>query len=115
VAFDHRGFGRSTCAPEAIDPRHFASDLEAILDAAGVRRAALVCQSMGGWTGLPFAIAHPERSAALVLAGTRVACGRIRETPSVQARRQLGFLGMALARAFLERPDAQLPLRTSAR
>ena len=28
VAFDHRGFGRSTCPPEALDPRHFASDLE---------------------------------------------------------------------------------------
>jgi len=107
VAFDHRGFGRSTCAPQAIDPRHFASDLAAILDAAGVGRAALVCQSMGGWTGLPFAIAHPERTAALVLAGTPggIVTERIRrdsaEVPKRAAER--GFLGMALARAFLER------------
>ena len=69
VAFDHRGFGRSTCRTRSLDPRHFADDLAAILDAAGVARAALVCQSMGGWTGLPFALAHPERTAALVLAG----------------------------------------------
>jgi pimeloyl-ACP methyl ester carboxylesterase len=42
VAFDHRGFGRSTCAPGALDPRCFAGDLAAILDDAGIERAALV-------------------------------------------------------------------------
>lgn len=70
VAFDHRGFGRSLCAPEHAQARHFADDLAAILDAAGIARAALVCQSMGGWTGLQFARAHPERVTALVLSGT---------------------------------------------
>lgn len=111
VAFDHRGFGRSTCPPEALEPRHFADDLAAILDTAGVARAALVCQSMGGWTGLPFALAHPERTAALVLAGTPggVVTKRIQrdsaEVPQRAAER--GFLGMALARAFLERNPAR--------
>jgi pimeloyl-ACP methyl ester carboxylesterase len=111
VAFDHRGFGRSPCAPEALDPRHFAGDLAAILDAAGVARAALVCQSMGGWTGLPFALAHPERTAALVLAGTPggVVTSRIqRDSAAVPQRAaERGFLGMALARAFLERNPAR--------
>jgi pimeloyl-ACP methyl ester carboxylesterase len=111
IAFDHRGFGRSTCPTAALDPRHFADDLAAILDAAGVARAALVCQSMGGWTGLPFALAHPERTAALVLAGTPggVVTKRIQrdsaEVPQRAAER--GFLGMALARAFLERNPAR--------
>ena len=111
VAFDHRGFGRSTCPPEALDPCHFADDLAAILDAAGVACAALVCQSMGGWTGLPFALAHPQRTAALVLAGTPggVVTERIQrdsaEVPQRAAER--GFLGMALARAFLERDPAR--------
>lgn len=70
LVFDHRGFGRSACAPEHFRPGEFAADLAAILDHAGIERAALVCQSMGGWTGLPFALAWPERVAALVLSGT---------------------------------------------
>jgi pimeloyl-ACP methyl ester carboxylesterase len=68
VTFDHRGFGRSKCA--AFHAREFAADLRAILDAAGIERAALVCQSMGGWTGLRAALESSERVSALVLSGT---------------------------------------------
>jgi pimeloyl-ACP methyl ester carboxylesterase len=70
LTFDHRGFGRSRCEAGFEQGRHFADDLAALLDAAGVARAALVCQSMGGWTGMQFARAHPQRVAALVLSGT---------------------------------------------
>jgi len=70
ITFDHRGFARSACAGEHFDPAEFPADLRAILDAEGVERTALVCQSMGGWTGLPFALAWPERVSALVLCGT---------------------------------------------
>ena len=70
VVFDHRSFGRSVCAPADFQPRFFADDLFAILDAEGIERAAIVCQSMGGWTGLRAALEHPERVPALVLAGT---------------------------------------------
>ncbi len=70
LAFDHRGFGRSRAEPSALHVDRFPDDLAALLDAAGVERAALVCQSMGGWTGLPFTLAHPARVRALVLCGT---------------------------------------------
>jgi len=70
VTFDHRGFGRSSCAPAEFHAREFADDLRAILDAAGIERAALVCQSMGGWTGLRTAVESPDRVSALVLSGT---------------------------------------------
>lgn len=71
LTFDHRGFGRSRCASRAdFDPRRFAEDLRVLLDAAGIQRAALVCQSMGGRTGLGFALAHPRRVTAVVLCGT---------------------------------------------
>ncbi|HXZ84019.1 MAG TPA: alpha/beta fold hydrolase, partial [Myxococcota bacterium] len=70
LTFDHRGFGRSGCAPGDFHAREFAADLFAILDAAGVARTALVCQSMGGWTGLRAAREQPERIACLVLSGT---------------------------------------------
>jgi len=70
LSFDHRGFGRSPCEPGAESAEHFAGDLAAVLDDAGIARTALVCQSMGGWTGLQFARTHPQRAAALVLSGT---------------------------------------------
>ena len=70
ITFDHRCFGRSYCPPEYFDRGLFASDLAAVLDAAGVQKAAVVCQSMGGWTGLRLAVEQPERVAALVLSNT---------------------------------------------
>lgn len=70
VRIDHRGFGRSLCEPEAFHPRHFAGDLRAILDAEGIDRAAVVGQSMGGWTALRTALEHPDRISCLVLCGT---------------------------------------------
>ncbi len=70
VTFDHRGFGRSRCAAGHEQARHFADDLAAVLDDLSVARCALVCQSMGGWTGLQLALAQPQRVAALVLSGT---------------------------------------------
>ena len=70
VTFDHRGFGRSHCEAGHEQARHFAGDLAAVLDAAGIERAALVCQSMGGWTGVQFARAYPQRARSLVLSGT---------------------------------------------
>ena len=42
-----------------------------MLDAEGIESAVLVCQSMGGWTGLPFACTFPDRVLGLVLSGTR--------------------------------------------
>lgn len=70
IAYDQCGFGRSTCAPEVRRLERLPRDLAAVLDACAAPRTALVCQSLGGWAGLPFACAHPERVAALVLCGT---------------------------------------------
>ncbi len=70
IAFDHRGFGRSACTGDQFQPGRFADDLCAVLDAEGVERAAVVCQSMGGWTGLATALRHPARVRCLVLGGT---------------------------------------------
>lgn len=70
ITFDHRGFGRSTCAPEDFSPAQFDLDAVAILDDAGVDRAHVVCQSMGGWTGVRLAANHTARVASLTLANT---------------------------------------------
>jgi pimeloyl-ACP methyl ester carboxylesterase len=69
LTLDLRGFGRSSAGGDA-SPLRYADDVAAVLDDAGVARAALVCQSLGGMAGLPFAVAHPDRVTALVLCGT---------------------------------------------
>jgi 3-oxoadipate enol-lactonase len=70
IVFDHRGFGRSRCDEKHFEAAYFPRDIAAILDAEGIERAALVCQSMGGWGGLKLAVTQPARVAALVLANT---------------------------------------------
>ncbi len=70
VTFDHRCFGRSVCPPESFNPAFFGDDLIAILDAEDLDRVSLICQSMGGWTGLRMALEHPDRLSCLVLCGT---------------------------------------------
>ena len=42
-------------------------DMRAVIDDAEVDDAVVICQSMGGWTGMQFAIACPERVSCLVL------------------------------------------------
>jgi pimeloyl-ACP methyl ester carboxylesterase len=66
VAFAHRGFPPSS--GEGV-PR-YADDLAALMDHLEIERATLVCQSMGGWTGLEYSLARPARVAALVMAST---------------------------------------------
>ncbi len=70
ITFDHRGFGNSTESEDRPGRAKFIDDLEKLLDELGIQRAALVAQSMGGWTCLGFAVRHPERVSALVLCDT---------------------------------------------
>ena len=70
VTFDHRGFGLSRDVADGPGPEAFVEDLRKLLDHLGIERAALAGQSMGGWTVLGFAIAHPERVSALALCDT---------------------------------------------
>ena len=70
ITFDHRGFGHSRDVGAGPGHRAFVDDLRGLLDHLGIDRAALVGQSMGGWTTLGFASAWPERVSALVLCNT---------------------------------------------
>ena len=68
VVFDGRGNGRSDRppGPEAYDPHEFALDALAVMDAAGVERAAVLGASRGAQWTLELASDHPERVAAAV-------------------------------------------------
>ncbi|MBI2167976.1 MAG: alpha/beta hydrolase [Actinobacteria bacterium] len=69
ITWDQRGFGRSTRNGD-IGPRPAVRDLTALVDHLGVGPAIVVGQSMGGWCALGYALAHPGRVRALVLADT---------------------------------------------
>jgi pimeloyl-ACP methyl ester carboxylesterase len=70
VAYDARGHGGSApaTAPGAYGYDALAGDLLAVLDDRGIDRAVLAGASMGAHTSLAFALAHPERVAALCVA-----------------------------------------------
>lgn len=70
ITFDHRGFGQSADVPNGPGMNVFSEDLLALLDHLGIAKATLVAQSMGGWTAIGLAVAHPERVRALVMADT---------------------------------------------
>ena len=111
IALDHRGFGRSTCPVAEFHPARFPDDLRAILDHEGIERAALVCQSMGGWTGLPTALQTPERVGALVLCGTPggIVTDKVVDVGSQMFRRLAGGAQRgtaALAPGYAERQPA---------
>jgi pimeloyl-ACP methyl ester carboxylesterase len=75
VAYDARGHGRSSPGGgggrarslAAYSYERLARDLEVVLDALGIARAALAGASMGAHTALRFALEHPARVAALGL------------------------------------------------
>lgn len=87
LAHDHRGFGRSRCAPEQFSVGAFVDDALAVLDHARVERAHVVCQSMGGWTGLPLALEAPSRVASLVLSDT---LGGVALASGIDSARSMG-------------------------
>jgi pimeloyl-ACP methyl ester carboxylesterase len=68
TTFDARGHGESSPAPDpaAYEYRDLVEDLRAVLDHLGADRAAIGGASMGAHTAMAFALAWPERVAALV-------------------------------------------------
>ncbi len=69
ITLDQRSFGMSP-DPDGLFNRAHASDLGRLLDHLKIEKAALVGQSMGGWTIVGYALEHPERVAAMVMADT---------------------------------------------
>lgn len=70
IAWDQRGFGRSTNAQNESSPAVAVEDLKALLDHLDIDRAHLVGQSMGGWAVLGFALKYPDRVRSIVMADT---------------------------------------------
>jgi pimeloyl-ACP methyl ester carboxylesterase/DNA-binding CsgD family transcriptional regulator len=70
VRFDQRGVGLSDARPADISFEAWMKDLEAVADAAGLERFALLGASQGGAMAVAYAARHPERVSHLLLLGT---------------------------------------------
>jgi class 3 adenylate cyclase/pimeloyl-ACP methyl ester carboxylesterase len=69
IVWDRRGTGLSDPSTQSLSVGERLDDLQAILDAEGVDRAALFGSSEGGSVCALFAAAHPERVSSLVVYG----------------------------------------------
>ena len=72
LCFDKRGSGLSDAVPLAALPtlEQWMDDVCAVMDAAGVKRAALLGTHEGGQMAMLFAATYPERTSALILLNT---------------------------------------------
>jgi class 3 adenylate cyclase/pimeloyl-ACP methyl ester carboxylesterase len=69
IRYDERGNGLSDWEVEDISFEAFVSDLETVVDAAGIERFALLGISLGCAISIAYAVRHPERVSRLVLYG----------------------------------------------
>jgi len=99
LRFDRRGFGLSEGEP---DIHRNVDDLAAVLDAAGLERAALLGMSQGARLALHFALRHPRRASALILDGAP-AIEAETELPLAQYRQQLQDGGIPALQALVSR------------
>jgi len=70
TSIDLAGHGESGETPEGYDFDRQAADIVAVLDALGIARFHLAGMSMGGFTGVRLAAAHPDRVRSLVMVGS---------------------------------------------
>jgi pimeloyl-ACP methyl ester carboxylesterase len=69
VRYDARGNGLSDREVPDVTFERFVDDLEAVVDAAGVERFALLGISQGCAVSIAYAVRHPERVSHLILYG----------------------------------------------
>ena len=70
IAYDRRGFGRTTLDPAGPQPGTGADDLRALLDHLKIDRCHLVATAAGGFVAWDFALAFPDRLRSLVVANS---------------------------------------------
>jgi pimeloyl-ACP methyl ester carboxylesterase len=87
VRYDQRGCGLSDWAVADLSADLWLSDLETVVDAAGLQRFALIGMSQGGPLAVRYAVRHPDRVSALILLGT-YACGRLLRARTQEQREE---------------------------
>lgn len=72
IVYDKRGMGLSSRGTPGTPLETRMDDIRAVLDHAGIERAAVMGESEGGPLSMLFAAAHPERVTHLILQGAEV-------------------------------------------
>ncbi|WP_262422472.1 alpha/beta fold hydrolase [Brevundimonas denitrificans] len=100
VRYDSRGCGLSDWDAPEISLETFVSDLEAVVDAAGLERFPLLGISQGASVSIEYAARHPERVSHLILFGGYPAGWRhiatpaeVREREAVMVLTEAGWAG----------------------
>lgn len=88
VRYDERGNGMSQWDVDEISFDSFVSDLEAVVEATGLERFALMGISQGCAVSIEYAVRHPERVSKLVLLGGYAAGWRVYGDEAERARRE---------------------------
>jgi 3-oxoadipate enol-lactonase len=83
IAYDIRGFGKSTADNEKITVSLLADDLIKFMDALQIPKAIVCCLSMGGYIVLNALNRYPKRFAAIILSDTQC----IADTPETKEKR----------------------------
>lgn len=81
VRYDFRGCGLSDRDGVEFSHQRHVEDLEAVMDAAGLRRCILFGMAGGGAKAASYAVRHPERVSHLVLYGSPT-CARLADHPT---------------------------------
>jgi pimeloyl-ACP methyl ester carboxylesterase len=88
IRYDERGCGLSDRTPDSITFDDWVSDLEAVVDAAGIERFVLLGVSKGGAIATAYAARHPERVSHLVIHGA-FALSKLHRAEDEDARRRV--------------------------
>lgn len=91
VRYDQRGCGLSDAAPPSMSFESWVEDLEAVVEAQGLKRFALFGMSQGAAIAIAYAARHPERVSRLVLLGG-YARGLLRRPLNDQQREEAHIL-----------------------
>lgn len=114
IAFDRRGFGRSSGVPGLEQDVH---DIDRLLDSFSISRAAIVGMSQGARVALRWALKHPEKVSCLVLDGPPAegwpqSVGA-KEIPIDEYRQRIGVEGVDAFRSmWLQHPFMKLHTRS---
>lgn len=90
VRFDERGCGLSDWQVEDVSHQHWSSDIETVVEAAGIAGPHMLLGiSQGAAAAIRYAIAHPERVSHLILYGGYARGGLVRGGSSAEHFRAL--------------------------
>lgn len=110
--YDTRGCGLSDRNVSIFSLDVLVADLEAVVDAAGLDRFALLGKSQGGVISLAYAAKHPQRVSHIVLCGA-FARGAMRRDPNPQQRAVIEAMSQLIELGWGEPNSAFLQMFTS--